>query len=299
MAVKRGQFPDVFSEFPSFDLAETLSAIPGELNLFDISYVHFHKDLEVGLCVSGHGVSVVDGVEYPFSAGDTQVIFPFQAHISKSEGTEPSRWLWVYLDPTLLLQGCGISEPLQTERLLMQQMGLCGVFSEQRYPDIAETVRVLLDELSQPAETPFRSEIVGLRVYDLLLTMARCSVTLPKLLLKRDAVIVALAPALDRIREGVLSGEVPSVAELSEVCHLSVSRFREKFAATTGMSPREYVAQCRIQRAKQLLLTTDRSVTEISSALGFESVSGFNRQFLMRAGMSPREFRKGADSSEL
>lgn len=291
MAEKR-RLPDVFSQFPSLDPAKPFAEEPVALDIFDISYVHFHKELELGLCVSGRGVCVVDGVEYPFSAGDVQVIFPFQAHLSKSEGAECSRWLWLYLDPALLLKGCGISDPLETERLLMQHMGLCGIFSERRYPDIYAACRALLHELDQPVQTPFHTETVGLRLYDLLLTVARCSVSLPKLALRRDAMITALAPALDRIRDGVLSGEVPSVTALAAACHLSVSRFRERFVAATGVAPRDYIAQCRIQRAKQLLLSTDQTVMSISGELGFESVSGFNRLFAAQTGLSPRRFRQ-------
>lgn len=292
MSPKSHRLPNVFTDFPPLDPQKPYVAKPYALNIFDISYVHFHKDLEIGLCLSGRGVCVVDGVEYPFSEGDVQVVFPFQAHLSKSEGAHPSRWIWLYLDPALILQGCGISNPLQTEQLLMQHMGLCGIFSERRYPDIYAAVKTLIAELNQPVQTPFHTETVGLRLYDLLLTAARCSVSLPKLPLRRDAMITVLAPALDRIRDGVLSGDIPSIAELAALCHLSVSRFRERFAAATGTSPRKYLAECRLERAKQLLLSTNKTVLQISSDLGFESVSGFNRLFASQTGLSPQQFRK-------
>ena len=52
---------------------------PHPLEVYDITYLHFHDNLELGVCVSGQGACQVEGVLYPFSAGDVQVIFPFQS----------------------------------------------------------------------------------------------------------------------------------------------------------------------------------------------------------------------------
>ena len=51
---------------------------PVRLMVYDVSYLHFHKNIELGYCVSGEGISYVDGKEYPFYAGDVQIIFPYQ-----------------------------------------------------------------------------------------------------------------------------------------------------------------------------------------------------------------------------
>jgi AraC-like DNA-binding protein len=45
-------------------------------------------------------------------------------------------------------------------------------------------------------------------------------------------------------------------------------------------------------RARELLLTTDQSIKEISFQLGFDSIYYFSRFFKQKTGMSPSEFRK-------
>ena len=80
---------------------------PHPLEVYDITYLHFHDNLELGVCVSGQGACQVEGVLYPFAAGDVQIIFPFQSHLSRSEGAQQSRWFWLNIDPMRLLAAWG------------------------------------------------------------------------------------------------------------------------------------------------------------------------------------------------
>ena len=52
----------------------------------------------------------------------------------------------------------------------------------------------------------------------------------------------------------------------------------------------------RINRACQLLMTSDRYVTNICYDVGFNNVANFNRRFLELKGMTPSEFRKQAET---
>ena len=136
-----------FLTLPSFyvhaepgDLSER-SAEAGPLEVFDITYLHFHSVLELGVCFSGRGTCVVEGERTPFEQGDVQVVFPFQRHLSRSEGGEYSRWLWTSLNPMQLLSAWGAPELPRMERLLQTRMSLCGIIDRREHPLIAELVR--------------------------------------------------------------------------------------------------------------------------------------------------------------
>lgn len=73
--------------------------------------------------------------------------------------------------------------------------------------------------------------------------------------------------------------------------NIGYSWFRRMFKNYTGLSPRQYCLQLKIMRAKELLLSTDLSVKEISYELGFESIHYFSRMFKQKTGKSPSEFR--------
>ncbi len=68
--------------------------------------------------------------------------------------------------------------------------------------------------------------------------------------------------------------------------------FRKMFKKYMGVSPLKYHLNLRILRSKELLLTSHKSVSEISYELGFNSVYYFSRLFKNKTGISPARFRK-------
>ena len=79
---------------------------------------------------------------------------------------------------------------------------------------------------------------------------------------------------------------------LAGLCSLSVSHFIRTFYQYTGYTPHEFLLLFRIRQAKQLLLTTSKSVEEISELCGFNSASHFARAFKSQEHISPSQFRK-------
>ena len=66
------ELPTFFVPAVSSDFTECAGeAYP--LEVYEITYLHYHAVLEMALCTEGSGVCVVEGVEYPFRAGDVQM----------------------------------------------------------------------------------------------------------------------------------------------------------------------------------------------------------------------------------
>jgi len=82
-----------------------------------------------------------------------------------------------------------------------------------------------------------------------------------------------------------------TLAEIARASHLSVSRLAHLFKEQMGMTLIDYVTAVRIERAKELLLGTDQSCTEICFQVGYNNQSYFTRTFKSVAGMTPRQFR--------
>lgn len=95
-----------------------------------------------------------------------------------------------------------------------------------------------------------------------------------------------------------------NIESLAESSNYSVSRFRELFKARTGVSPKTYILEKRIDYAKQLLRETKLSLREISQLTGFTDYPQFNKFFNRRLGMNPKEYRfncvtkQNSDSAE-
>lgn len=83
-----------------------------------------------------------------------------------------------------------------------------------------------------------------------------------------------------------------NIEGLANELNVGYSYFRQMFRKYTGIPPTQYHLSLRIQKAKDLLVSTDQSFKEIAIDLGFESYFYFSRIFKDKTGKSPMEFRK-------
>lgn len=100
----------------------------------------------------------------------------------------------------------------------------------------------------------------------------------------------ALMKAVDHINFHFAS-EI-TLDELCSVSGISKQYLCLLFKNTLGTRPMEYIAKRRIQAAKELLVSTDKSVEEISEEVGFCTASYFCKLFKRYEGMTPSAFRR-------
>lgn len=86
-----------------------------------------------------------------------------------------------------------------------------------------------------------------------------------------------------------------SVGRLAARLFFSPDYFTRLFKSVTGEPPRRYIARARNQKAIQLLLSTDMSISRIAAATGFETPAYFSGTFKKMNGVSPGDFRKMAN----
>jgi transcriptional regulator GlxA family with amidase domain len=63
------------------------------------------------------------------------------------------------------------------------------------------------------------------------------------------------------------------------------------FKIETGLTPSEYLARLRMDKARQLLKTTFLSIKQIMAAVGYNSKSYFAKHFKRHCGVTPSEYR--------
>lgn len=82
-----------------------------------------------------------------------------------------------------------------------------------------------------------------------------------------------------------------TVERLAALAGLSLFHFIRAFRAAFGRTPHRYLRDKRIERAKELLITTPLPVTEICDRVGFQSLGSFSTLFRRVARETPAEFR--------
>jgi len=89
-----------------------------------------------------------------------------------------------------------------------------------------------------------------------------------------------------------LSRGVPTVAYLAGQLNLSPSYLSDMLRAHTGQNAQQHIHARLIDKAKQILSTTNLSVSEVAYSLGFEYAQSFSKLFKSKTSLSPLEFRQ-------
>ncbi len=78
---------------------------------------------------------------------------------------------------------------------------------------------------------------------------------------------------------------------MCKLVHMEKSTLVDCFNRICGMSPIKYVNWVRMEKARELLVTTDKSITDVAKESGFGKIHYFCRYFKSRENMTPVEYR--------
>jgi AraC-like DNA-binding protein len=88
-----------------------------------------------------------------------------------------------------------------------------------------------------------------------------------------------------------------TVDELARQVAVSRSVLAQRFTELVGETPIRYLANWRMQLAKQMMREGARNIQEVATRVGYDSEAAFNRAFKRATGSPPATWRKGAVGS--
>ncbi|HBF28063.1 AraC family transcriptional regulator [Rhizobium sp.] len=88
-----------------------------------------------------------------------------------------------------------------------------------------------------------------------------------------------------------LNGQL-SIAELAQTCNLSTGVFLQAFRESMGKTPQQWLTQMRIEKAMQMMLTSNLTLKEVAAQCGFSDQSHFTRVFSRVTGATPLSWRR-------
>ncbi len=92
-------------------------------------------------------------------------------------------------------------------------------------------------------------------------------------------------------QQQALESGIPSISQFAESANLSQHYFSDLIKKETGRAPKDHINDYVVEQAKNMLLRTERSVSEIAYDLGFNYPNYFTRLFKSRTGQTPVEYR--------
>jgi AraC family transcriptional regulator len=92
------------------------------------------------------------------------------------------------------------------------------------------------------------------------------------------------------------SGSLPTLADLAQLCGISVRQLTRGVRTSRGCSIGDYMSQSRMDIAKRLL-SSEETIKSVAGSMGFTSQSSFTYAFRRATGITPKEFRNRLLSS--
>lgn len=252
--------------------------------------LHWHSEIEICYIRSGTGKYLINGIDYPFEAGDIFIISNDDIHLCYDDRDLVMQV--VMFD--MLFIGGGSVGPLDFEYM---RLFVDDVYSQYKKigstHGCAGTLAAILTEIQREYDTMEKG-------YEMMIK---------SLLLRFFALVFrnisenpregrGISPnAAHKIRSILLYMDAHyhehiDLALLAETFSISRPYLCSAFKSLTGISPMDYIIRKRITEAKHLLITTDKSILTISEECGFRSLSNFNSLFKRMTGLTPREYRK-------
>ncbi|HEY9840541.1 MAG TPA: helix-turn-helix transcriptional regulator [Candidatus Obscuribacterales bacterium] len=137
--------------------------------------------------------------------------------------------------------------------------------------------------------SPRHQALIQLKMEELLLNLLE-SEQLPQLLgVLADAALSRRGPYLELIESWIAAPQ--TIEQMAASLHQSPTAFKQEFKQLFGQPPAQYLQEKRLERAHQLILTSQQSMTQIALATGFESQSHFTQVFRRRYGCTPGKLK--------
>lgn len=276
------------SEFP------VLALFPSEYiyQSFDssvLTYFHFHNCIEIGMCLSGGKDLSVEGKHYTLNSEEFFIIPPYSMHFAgnlPNVSKDDDCCQYLYLDPEALLKEF-YPNGLAPEMNWYKNSNLPYLFSRKNNEELYDLCTYLFEEL-RDHQKEYTYAVKGLFL-SFFVTITRLIDTKENEESIRYQTMSSILPAIDYINKNYT--QKIQLSDLAKNCYMSAAHFRSIFQDTMQQSPLKYLTSLRLQKACELLYSTEATILDIAMGVGFQSVSNFNRLFKESFQTTPTDWR--------
>lgn len=201
-----------------------------------------------------------DGTKYELSPNSMIILEPGKLHRGFCESTPPVSFYWFHFNTDMAL-------PFKTK-------------SDGEYYDLKYLLKKLLHIANTPSYPPQSTDALALMIFYELTHLENIPPATKRSFVYEIAEYIRINAAKNI-----------TVADTAKYFGYNADYLGKLFKANYGMRLKEYIAAEKIKLAKDLLLTSNLSVKEISANLGFAHENQFIKFFLYHEEVSPSLFR--------
>jgi YesN/AraC family two-component response regulator len=251
---------------------------------------HTHKFVEMVYMLRGKCVHTIDGVDYPVGHGDLVIINYNQTHSIR--GDVGGEYVNILIKPEYINKSLANKEnafellnlsEFESFRKILDENQRKVRFAGEERNQIERIIRLIMDELNQKHPG---YEIAERSQMNLLIIMIFRQMSF-KFETRFDGISDKLLTYISAncAQRLTLSG-------VAQMCAYNSSYFSRIFKMHTGMNFTAYLRKIRIEKAENLLLSTDNRVLDIMYDVGYTDPTRFFEDFKTLNGMTPLKFRK-------
>lgn len=249
---------------------------------------HWHEEMELIIIKKGKGVIAVDTQPREVVAGDIIIIRPGQIHSIHQEEQNKMEYENIFFTPSLLysqLETVKISNYFQSYFKLKTNFRWLIDKDCSYHKDLLNIVSTI-DDISHHQPMYYELALKAKLLEFFFILFSKQEKELPLQSIKS---ILTLKEIILYIEKEYQNDITPS--DVAQYINFSTSHFMKFFKQHTHMTFTQYLNQYRLNKASQLLQTTNLPVLDISIQVGFNNLSYFNRLFKAHFNTSPLKIR--------
>lgn len=277
-----------YPDFPVYVRRAFLSAYPNYT-----ADSHWHDDIELMLILSGKMLYNVNGEIIALNEGEGILVNTRQLHYGFSDDKTECDFICILFHPVLLCT----AESFESE--FVKPMLHSGVPYIHLSPEIKWQNKMLRNiqdiyDCKYEHEAPLFTQGYLCSLWSHLIAHTD---TKPRTQEASDTKLSTLKAMIDFIHR--LYSEKLTLDEIAKVGNISKRTCGMIFMQYLNKTPMEFLIDYRLRKAIELLKTTDKTILEISLAVGFSGSSYFAETFRKNFGMSPTEYKKHGKESDI
>ena len=253
--------------------------------------VHWHDEIEIVYCIKGTFENTVGTKVITLNPGDFVIIPPQEIHSNRVIAGHEAEFITILFDLRFIKAHARADSIYNTYiepfRLLTRE------FSPYIKKDCPLWHQImpfykLIKEVHKDINGAGRLAILG-SLENIMYFLYQSSQKIDSKRKARDLPMYRIRSAIYKVQNEYF--EDLTIKSVSSLCGYSESQFMKVFKETTGQSFNEYLISYRLNKARQMLISSDDKLIDIANSCGFNNQSYFTRASVKRYQTTPLEYR--------